>query len=60
MEPLVVTISEAAAALRISRSFFYELLKTEPTLRTVRIGKKHLFHRQSLIDYVEAKAGADA
>jgi excisionase family DNA binding protein len=50
--PNVLTPSEAAQVLRLSRNTMYEVIKTG-RLATVRIGRKILIPRAALIRFLE-------
>jgi len=50
---LVCTVSEAAAALRLSRSVVYELIRSGQ-LQTVKQGRRRLVPIHALDDYVAA------
>jgi excisionase family DNA binding protein len=51
-EPLVYTIPEAAAALRISRTKFYELLDTGE-IESIHIGRSRKIPADALSDYID-------
>jgi len=51
-QALVYTVVEAAAALRVSRSFVYEEIKAE-RLKAMKIGDRRLVRRQALVDYLD-------
>lgn len=51
MEPIAVRVSEAAAALRLSRSFVYELIGSGQ-LRVVKVGKVTLVPRSELDRFI--------
>ena len=56
-EPLVLTVTEAAEILGISRSFAYELCRTGE-LPALRLGRRVVVPRRALVDFVES-SGAD-
>jgi excisionase family DNA binding protein len=51
-EPLVYTIPEAAAALRISRTKLYELLDSQE-IESIHIGRSRKIPAEALRTYVE-------
>ena len=51
MEPLLLTVEEAAAALKIGRTKLYEL-KSQNKIRAIKIGKSLRFRPKDLEDYV--------
>lgn len=59
MEPLLLTVPEAAEMLGISRSKTYELLSTG-VLASVRIGSARRVPRSSLIRYIDALVASAA
>lgn len=59
-QPLLLTIGEAARALRISRSRMYELLGRGEIPGVVRIGRSVRISRRSLEAWVDAQVGGQA
>jgi len=57
--PVLYRVDEAAAALRLSRSLVYELIRSG-RLRTVRQGRRRLVPVSALADYVESMEGGAA
>jgi len=55
IKPMLVTASQAAIMLSMSRSFFYENLSSgRIPIRPIRFGKKTLFSVRELTNYVDA------
>ena len=54
--PLMYRVDEAAAALRLSRSSIYELIRSGQ-LRTVKQGRRRLVPVAALAEYVESLGG---
>ncbi|MBF0186197.1 MAG: helix-turn-helix domain-containing protein [Magnetococcales bacterium] len=54
----LLSVQETAAFLGISRAKLYELLK-EREFKTVKIGKRTLFKRSSIAEFIERHAQAD-
>jgi len=60
IKPLLISASEAAEMLSMSRSFFYENLSSgRIPLRPIRFGKKTLFSVRDLTKFVEAGCPVD-
>jgi excisionase family DNA binding protein len=55
--PVLYRVDEAAAALRLSRSSVYELIRSGQ-LRTVKQGRRRLVPVTALAEYVESLGGA--
>ena len=58
-EPLVLTVTEAANILGISRSFAYELCRTGE-LPALRLGRRVMVPRRALFDFVETSGAEPA
>jgi excisionase family DNA binding protein len=54
--PLMYRVDEAAAALRLSRSLVYELIRSGQ-LRTVKQGRRRLVPVTALAEYVASLGG---
>jgi excisionase family DNA binding protein len=54
---LLYRVDEAAAALRLSRSVLYELIRSGQ-LRTVKAGRRRLVPVAALTEYVDSLDGA--
>jgi len=52
LEPVLVSVNEAAAALRLSRATFYKLLNSG-AVRAVKSGKRTLVSTKALREYAE-------
>lgn len=50
----VITVVEAAEMIRISKPTMYELIRSNQ-IHSIRVGKKILVSRQSLLDWVEGR-----
>ena len=50
----VITVAEAAEMIRISKPTMYELIRSNQ-IHSIRVGKKILVSRQSLLDWVEGR-----
>jgi excisionase family DNA binding protein len=57
VDPVLYRVDEAAAALRLSRSSVYELIRSGQ-LRTVKHGRRRLVPVTALADYVASLGGA--
>jgi excisionase family DNA binding protein len=57
VEPVLYRVDEAAAALRLSRSSVYELIRSGQ-LRTVKHGRRRLVPVKALAEYVASLGGA--
>jgi excisionase family DNA binding protein len=55
-DPMLLTVSEAAKLLRISRGLAYELVRQE-RIRFIRLGRRILVPRQGLEVWVAQEAG---
>lgn len=56
--PILYSVDEAAAALRLSKSLLYELIRSG-RLRTVKAGRRRLVPVSALAEYVASlEAGA--
>lgn len=49
-----ITVAEAAQMIRISKPSMYELIRSKK-VHSIRVGKKILVSRQSLLDWVEGR-----
>ncbi len=49
-----ITVAEAAQLIKISKPSMYELIRSNQ-IHSIRIGKKILVSRQSLLDWVEGR-----
>ena len=49
-----ITVAEAARMIRISKPTMYELIRSNQ-VHSIRVGKKILVSRQSLLDWVEGR-----
>lgn len=54
--PLLLSVDEAAKALRLSRSLIYELIRSGQ-LRTVKAGRRRLVPVLALSEYVASLTG---
>ena len=54
---MLYAVDEAAAALRLSRSLLYELIRSG-RLRTVKQGRRRLVPVSALVEYVNSLDGA--
>jgi len=57
MEPLLLTIPEAARELRVSRAFLYRLI-AEKRVSTVSLGRRRLVRPEALVELVNRSAVA--
>jgi excisionase family DNA binding protein len=57
VDPILYRVDEAAAALRLSRSAIYELIRSGQ-LRTVKQGRRRLVPVAALAEYVASLGGA--
>jgi excisionase family DNA binding protein len=57
VDPVLYRVDEAAAALRLSRSLVYELIRSGQ-LRTVKQGRRRLVPVTALAEYVTSLGGA--
>jgi len=57
MEPLLLTITEAARELRVSRAFLYRLI-AEKRVSTVSLGRRRLVRPEALLELVNRSAAA--
>jgi excisionase family DNA binding protein len=57
VDPVLYRVDEAAAALRLSRSSVYELIRSGK-LRTVKQGRRRLVPVTALAEYVASLGGA--
>lgn len=54
--PMLLTVPEASALLRISKWGLYRLIQTK-SLKTVHIGKRHLVRMEELKRFIELREG---
>lgn len=57
--PDVVTVDDLQAMLHIGRNSAYDLLKNG-TIATVRVGKKYIIPKTSVINFLTLNDGADS
>jgi len=53
-----LTVSQVLEVLKISRSTFYNLYRTDPAFITYRVGRARRMRGQALIDWVSAREQA--
>ena len=51
----LLTLSEVADRLRVSRSTLRALINEDPTFRTVKLKRKRLMSEAALSEYIESK-----
>jgi excisionase family DNA binding protein len=56
--PLLLTVAEAAGLLRTSRKAIYTMIERGLIGGITRIGKRVLFHREDLLDWISERRAA--
>ncbi len=57
-QPLVISVTEAAVLLGVSRATAYECVRTKE-LPSIRLGGRILIPRQRLLDMIDGNGGND-
>lgn len=55
--PLVLTVDEAAAILRVNRKTFYEVIRMQNIPGIIRLGRSIRVSREALLEWVRGKGG---
>ena len=59
-EKMVLSVTEAAEALGISRRTMYELINREDFPAALKVGRRRLISKELLADWVKAQARKEA